>query len=480
MDKLKNFFLKNTSNKQTAIKNTFWLFLGEGVGRVLKIFIIVFATRKLGVEGWGIFSYALAFVSLFFIFGDLGINTFVTKEMSKDNANKYKYLATSTIVKITILIILFLVALLLAPIFGNIKLSFYMVFVLATFLLSEAIREFAMSVNRSLQKMETEGFSKILINLLIACFGLILITRNADPLSLAMAYMAASLLATIYILWAIKDELKKIEWRFSKESFRVIYNFSWPIVIISLFGFLFGIDTIMLGQMRSATEVGLYTTAQRLISFLAIVPGFIGISIFPILSRNENNDEKLGGIFEKAMIIIMAVGIPMAVGGIIFSKEIVLLILGTRYIDTIPVFAVLMISILASFPNIFLTNLIFSKSLQRLFITVTSFGVFLNIALNFWLIPKYGAFGAAISTTIAELIIMISSWNKLKKFLSFKVVPKLGKIIVATAIMTIAIYLLNFTGINFLINILIAIFVYFFSLKIMKEEALKSILIIKN
>jgi O-antigen/teichoic acid export membrane protein len=472
MEKIKKFLFVNTNTKQTIVKNTFWLFLGEIIGRILKLIIIVFATRKLGIEGWGVFSYALAFVSLFFIFGDFGINTFITKEMSKDNSNKYKYLATSSIIRIVFLIIFFTLALLLGPIFGKIKLGFGIIFIFATFFLFESIREFVMSINRSLQKMETEGLSKILINLLITIFGLILLFKNANPISLAMAYMLGSIISTMYIVWSIKGEFEKIEWKFSKNDFKIIYNFSWPVVIISLFGFLFSLDTIMLGQMKSATDVGLYTTSQRLISFLAVVPSFIGISIFPILSKNENDVEKLGNIFGKVMTIILAIGIPVTIGGIIFSKQLTLLILGQQYIASAPVFAVLMISILASFPNIFLINLIFTKNLQKLFIFATSFGVFLNIFLNFFLIPKYGAVGAAISTTIAELVIMGTNWRKLKKFIPFNVVPKLGKICISSIIMTIIILTLNLIGVHFIINILIGILVYFFSLKILKEQTL--------
>jgi len=478
MERLKNFFFQNSNTRQTIVKNFSWLFLGEGVGRIFKLIIIIYATRKLGVEGWGIFSYGLAFVSLFFILGDFGINTFITKEMSKDNANKHKYLATSIIIRMSLLIIFFATALLFGPDLGKIKLSFFTIFVFATFYLFESIREFAMSINRSLQKMEIEGFSKILINLLITILGIILLSRNADPVSLAEAYMLGSILSTIYIVWSIRKELTEIKWKFSKEYFKIIYNFSWPIVIISLFGFLFRLDTIMLGQMRSATEVGLYTTAQRLISFLSIIPSFIAISIFPILSKNSNNTDKLGNIFGRVMLMILAAGIPVTIGGIIFSEQITLLILGQQYIAGAPVLAILMLSILASFPNMFLINLIFSKNLQRFFIVATAFGVFLNIFLNFLLIPKYGVIGASISTVIAEFIIMSANWRKLKKFIPFAVMQRLGKIIISSIIMTTIILLLNLTGVNFIINILFATVVYIFSLKILKEQAFDEILLL--
>jgi O-antigen/teichoic acid export membrane protein len=308
-----------------------------------------------------------------------------------------------------------------------------------------------------------------LINLTITIFGLMLLFENADPVSLALAYMIGSILSTAYIFWSIRKEFRGITWRFSKENFKIMYNFSWPIVIISLFGLLFSLDTVMLGQMKSAA-------AQRLISFSSIVPGFIAASLFPILSKYESDTERLGYIFEKVIMVILAIGIPVTIGGIFFSKEIILLVLGTTYIAVVPVLSVLMVSILASFPNIILTNVIFSKNLQKIFITATAFGVLVNILLNLWLIPKYGAVGAALSTTIAELIIMGTNWKRLKKFIPFSVIPKLGKIGIATLIMAGGILILNMIGIHFIITIVIAIGIYAFSLKILKEQTFKEIL----
>lgn len=476
MDKLKAFLFKNQNTRQTLTKNTIWLFVGEVFGRLLKLAIVVVATRELGVEGWGVFSYAMAFVGLFFLLGDFGINTFITKEMSKDDENRHKYLATAIIVRLSFLAIFFLAAILVGPSLGKIELGFSLILVFATFAVFESIREFAMSINRSRMRMEVEGFSKILINLAITVLGLLMLSHKADPLSLATAYMAGSIIATIYILWAIRADLRGIKWKFSKENFKVIYNFSWPIVIMSFFGLLFSLDTIMLGQMKSATDVGLYTMGQRVITLASIIPGFVAVSILPIFSKYENDPNHSGAIFEKIMTMLLAFGIPITIGGIFFSHDIINLMFGSEFIAGAPVLQILFISVLASFPNIILTNLIFSKSLQKTFIFVTTFGVLLDIGLNFWLIPIYGAMGAAASTVLAELIIMGANWNKMKKFVPFSVVPKLGKIILSSLVMTLSIVLLNLTGINFIFVIILATLAYALSMKIFKEPVFKEIM----
>lgn len=476
MDKLKAFLFKNTTTKQTVAKNSIWLLVGDILGRLLKLAIVVVATRELGVEGWGIFSYGLAFVGLFFLLGDFGINTFVTKEMSKDDEGKHKYLATAIIIRLFFLFIFFLAAILAGPHLGKIELGFSLILVLATFSIFESVREFAMSVNRSRQRMEAEGFSKVLINLSITILGILLLSNSAEPLSLAMAYMLGSIIATIYILWVIRRELKNIKWKFSKEDFKVIYSFSWPIVIMGFFGILFSLDTIMLGQMKSATEVGLYTTGQRIIALSSMIPGLIAVSILPIFSRHENDPVRAGAIFEKIMTILLALGIPITIGGIFFSRDILALMFGPEFLAGTFVLQILMVSVLASFPNIILTNLIFSKSLQKTFIAVTIFGVLLDIGLNFWLIPIYGAAGAAASTVLAELLIMGANWRKMKKFVPFSVLPKLGKVVIASVVMTLGIILLKTTEIHFIVVIILAIGIYGLVLHFLREPIFKEML----
>ena len=156
MQKIKKFLFQNTEIKQTVIKNAFWLSFGEITGKLFKLIIVVFATRRLGVEGWGIFSYALAFVSFFYLFGDFGINTFATRELTKNTPEKYKHISTSFIIKAGFLILFFIASIIFAPHFGKIKLNLDLVITLSLLVLSDAIRGFTISINRSLEKMEVE------------------------------------------------------------------------------------------------------------------------------------------------------------------------------------------------------------------------------------------------------------------------------------------------------------------------------------
>lgn len=475
--KIKSFLLENKTARQTVAKNTFWLFFGEIGGRILKLAVVVFATRMLGVENWGMFSYALAFVSLFYVFGDIGINIFITREMSKGGTDKYRYLSATFALKIILLTLSFFTSIILVSHFKTITLDLKIITILALLNFSDSVREFAFSINRALEKMEREALIKILMNIIIAVLGIILLMRKADPLSLTIAYTTGSIIASIIAILTISSEIKHINWKFSPRTIKTILNFSWPFIAITLFStVIFNIDSIMLGQMKSVADVGFYVAALRVFQFLAIIPIFIAVSLFPIMSKSEADTETSGRIFEKSMILMLAIGFPVAISGILFGQEIIALIFGTAYIQAGVLFGILMVAIFADFPNTILSNVIFAKNLQRGFILIMAMGTIVNIILNIFLIPRYGAIGAAISTVIARLLIMAISWKKLKKIFTFSIIPRISKIILSTIAMTIIILLFNTIGIYFMITILIAMTGYVLMLYILREPTLIEIL----
>lgn len=139
-----------------------------------------------------------------------------------------------------------------------------------------------------------------------------------------------------------------------------------------------------------------------------------------------------------------------------------------------------MFSIISAFPNLILTNVIFSKNLQKIFISGTFCGTILNIILNIWLIPKYGAVGAAISTVATQFLIMLINWKKLKKFIPFNVSKHLKKVGIANIIFILIMCFMSFIGVHFILTTILSFIVYITTLYIIKEPIINDILSIRK
>src|SRR3989338_11289201 len=120
---LKAFLLTNQGVKQTVTKNTFWLSFGEIAGRVLRLFIVVYAARVLGAAGWGAFSYLTSLAAILTVFSDVGLSSVVIREGTKRPDLKEKYFSTAFLFKFILTVLSFLVIVFLAPHIPNIQVS---------------------------------------------------------------------------------------------------------------------------------------------------------------------------------------------------------------------------------------------------------------------------------------------------------------------------------------------------------------------
>ena len=79
----RTIFFENNSLKQTLFKNTFWIAGSSFLSKFLRAFLVIYIARILGPTDYGRFAFALAFVSIFVTFLDLGLSSIITRELSR-------------------------------------------------------------------------------------------------------------------------------------------------------------------------------------------------------------------------------------------------------------------------------------------------------------------------------------------------------------------------------------------------------------
>ena len=210
MEKIKHFFFVNTSTKQTIIKNTFWLFAGEAGGRLLKMGLIVYAARKLGASGWGIFAYAISIASLLMIFSDIGTDNLITREATQKKEDYKVIVSVTLLLKSIILTISIFLVIFVSPYISHIKEAKVLFPIVGIIFLFDAIRSIGFAINRVLEKMERETIIKIIMNFIILGLGIVLININPLPISMAIAYAIGSISGAILILIIIRKDIANL------------------------------------------------------------------------------------------------------------------------------------------------------------------------------------------------------------------------------------------------------------------------------
>ncbi|MFA6251724.1 MAG: flippase [Candidatus Paceibacterota bacterium] len=478
MEKVKRFLFSNINANQIVIKNTLWLLIGEIAMRLLKMALIIYAARKLGADGWGIFSYAISTASLLMIFSDIGISSLITREVAKKNEGYKEFLSASLFLKGIISIISIILVLSIAPSLSNIKEANVLFPIIAFILFFDSIRDIGLAINRALEKMERETIIKIIMGLSILIFGFILIKINPIPTSMATAYLIGSALGLILIIFILRKNIRGFIIKVNMKSLGLVIRTTLPFAMITLVGgILVNTDIFMLGIWRTPEDIGIYSISQRFYQFILIIPSMIATATLPVMSRLANeNMEKFKIFTEKIFYIFMIVAIPIIIGGIMLMDQIVPLIFGLEYLRAIPVLKILIVMLFVSFPLTLLTNSILVFNEQRKMIAANIFGVLINIVINFLLIPKWGVMGATIATVISTIVITYIMWYKMKKVNNFRILPVIKKIIIPVVIMISSILLLGYIKTPLIINIIISSVLYLGFLFIKERLIIKEVL----
>lgn len=474
---LRKFLFEHSGVKQIVIKNTFWLFMAEAVGRLLKMAFVIYAARVLGASGWGMFSYALSIGALLMILSDIGITNLISREAIQKKQGYATFISTALALKSILLVISTVVVLIAGPALSTVAGAETLFPLIAAILIFDALRDIGFALNRPSERMEREMTVKTLMNVATLALGFALFAVRPSPASVAIAYGAGSAVGFILIAYIMRKDIRAYLTRANWKLFGAVMRTTWPLTVITLVGSIMAnTDIYMLGIWRDAAEIGLYSSVQRIQIFILIVPSMIATAVFPLLSGRATSDTSgFKTALEKTLGIVMVAGLPIALAGCLLAPQIVTLFFGAGFAGAVPMLRILMLMLIASFPLIVLSQAIFAHDKQRDLAFAYLFGVTVNVLLNFLLVPRFGAIGSAVATLFSTTLITAIIWRKMQRIQQFSVLPMLKRALIATITMLAVLFPLARTGTGAVVATILGGAVYFMTLYFLKEPLIKEL-----
>lgn len=209
----------------------------------------------------------------------------------------------------------------------------------------------------------------------------------------------------LYFLWRIFPEIRSAI--VPSYQIKSLLRFSLSVFFIGISYMLLGYtDRIMLGYFGKASDVGTYNVASLLASQIVIFIGSV-ITIFsPIIAdlHNRGLPQKIAGLYKKVTRWILTVSLPLF---LLFSlfPELIMYLFGPKYEKSSLVLVILAFAYIVGAVTGPGGNLLHMTGRQNVDFINSIILVFGNIALNMWLIPAYGAAGAALATAITLILI---------------------------------------------------------------------------
>ncbi len=397
-------------------------------GRVLHVAfgvaITAAVTRLLGLSAFGAYATLLAVCSLLATTADFGLYLSLTRAIGEDAAGTARLLSDITWLRLLLLAAAFTLgslAVFTLPSLHGLWLAFWTA---AAGFMAQSFSQLLMGVfqARAVVWRATVGDLAGRLTQLAVIIILSLSFFAGQPSVTAMA-AAASLGALVS--YAFHRSLLPVAWRLDSapawRQVKKIMRDTLPLGLLLILNVIyFRIDTVILSALRPVAEVGLYGLAYRMIESALFIPAMFGGLLLPHLSRPKADQRSLLNESFRAMLWA---GTGFSLMLAFLAKPLIVFISGPQYVSAAPLLQILSIALAIMFVgNLFgfaLVALHQQRPLLKLYLVLTAG----NVLLNLWLIPRFGAYGAAWITVATEAAAALTAGILVRRLIPFSLNP---------------------------------------------------------
>ena len=388
--------------------------------RLLALVSGVVLGRSLGAEGYGVYSYALAVMSLLSVLAHAGIPSLLLRDISVgaaeqqwSNVREDIYRGVVTVGALAVLISC--VGFVVLNSFGNqlagqMRATFSWVLILLPLVALITVAGHVLrGLNEVLIGQAVEYLGRSLVFLLLIAVSFYFLEVFQSP---KVAIIAQVIAATVTLLlggWKLKKIMAT--WvhvpRTQRERPWIVGML--PFTLISIAAVINSqVDILMLGWFRSVQDVGIYRVAIQGSTLVAFSLQIANMIVAPRIAALYAAGEiaRLQRLVTRSAQVVLIVAFPVALVFVLIGGSLAAWIFGDEFISTRVPLAILAIGYLfnAVFGSVgVLLNMTgHEKDTARVMWQTTG----VNVVLNAILIPYFGTVGAATATALSVLI-----WN---------------------------------------------------------------------
>lgn len=255
---------------------------------------------------------------------------------------------------------------------------------------------------------------------------------------------------------------KKIRWKFEKNYLKEILIIGIPLALGGLASWVLNMTDrymlkFLLPENIALAQVGLYSLGDKLSSFIHFTLVAPFMLSWGALMYSYQNDPNAKQIYKSVLNIFAVIAGVLFLMISFFSPELLNLIARNKdYIIAYKVVPYLAFSkVLFGVYMVFTVGVTLTRNTKYITLANT-IAAFLNIILNFFLIPNYGMMGAAFASLISFIIrtMILYYYSQRKYYIHYDIFKVTGFLLVLLLICLIQ----NYIGIHYLIKIILFIF----------------------
>ena len=377
----------------------FWIF---GIDRSVQ--------NVVGAESYGLYFSLFSFSLLLNILLDIGITSFNNRAIAREPSLLSEYFSNIVVLKLLLAVFYAVICLAAGLIVGYDTIQFKILILL---IINQFLASFLLYLRSNISGLHffrTDSIISVLDRTLVIIICSVLLWGGItdQPFRIEWFVYAQTVAYALTVLVAFLIVLSKSEYlkpRIDPKYFAGIIRKSYPFaLLILLMSFYNRIDSVMLERLLPGGDAsaGIYAQSFRILDAAAMFAFLFAGLLLPIFSRMIKQEQPINEMVRLSFSLIIIPALTLAALAFYYSQDIIDWMYYERTMESYRIFPLLMFGFVAiSTTYIFGTLLTANGSLFELNLLAGS-AVILNVLLNLILIPRYQAFGAAISSLVTQ------------------------------------------------------------------------------
>lgn len=395
----------NRFKNSKEAKNASWLIVGRIFQMILSFVVSIITARYLGPSNYGIINYATAYVAFFTSLCTLGINSVIVKDFINNPEDQGKTIGTTIILRIISSALSSLMIVAIVSIVDRGESTTIFVSALCSLALIFQVFDTITYWFQSRYESKVTAIAILIAYIASSVYKILLFILGKSVAWFAFATSVDYICLAILLLMAYKknDGPKlSFSWEKGKDLLAQSYHYILSGMMVAIYG---QTDKLMLKQMLDSNSVGYYSLASSINTMWVFVLSAIIDSIVPTIMRyhKDGNIDEFNKKNRQLYAIVIYVSVIVAIFMIIFGKPAIILIYGKAYTPASSVLTIICWYTIFSYLGVARNAWIVCENQQKYLKYMYFSAAILNVILNYFMIPIWGARGAAIASLITQI-----------------------------------------------------------------------------
>jgi O-antigen/teichoic acid export membrane protein len=428
---MQNRFVKNLLLLLTLnlLIKPFWIL---GIDRSIQ--------NRVGDSDYGLFLSVSSFSFLFYILLDLGITNFNNRNIARNQRQLQKHFAGIMGVKIILGVVYMLLLMAFGMIIGYGPEQMSVLFWVGINATMLSMIMYLRSNVSGLMLFVADSFLSVLDRLLmiLLCSLLLwtpLLGRTLTISDYVYAQTIAYTLTFLVALAAVMQHAGRLAPTFDRKFMGMILRRSAPYaLLVLLMSFYNRLEPVLIERLlpedSGLLQTGIYAKAFRLFDAGNNISMLFAVLLLPMFASMLKKKEPVAGLVRLSFSLIFALSAIVAISGIMYAEPLMKLLYGlrpgedeigfaARIAQSAGIFSLLMVAYVAVSTTYVFGTLLTANGSLRLLNTIAGAGVLLSLIMNFLLIPRYEATGAAISSLTVQTAMAVVQYIAARRVVGF-------------------------------------------------------------